>query len=275
MRQELSCYTPTITHQLIISMELSSLSSRPRAQSAVFVVVLAGLFFLASFYALGYQVKKINESAAKVSINGKKTIDVVSDRATYTATLSLEQNTTQAKQTYTDFDQKVATFISHMQSEYNIGDPDTIEKNFVSEQVSPAYTDSQTRIAYPSKTRLIQSVTIISKDVKKIKKLAESRGLLTQAGFDFYYDPAIAFEYTQLPELRKTLLKQATDDAKDRAKAIASNTGQSVGKLVDIDSGSVSVYAKGKEDDEGWSTYNKDTIDKTVSVVVRATFELE
>ncbi len=256
-------------------MEFSSpTTNKFQPSSAVFLIALAGVFFLASFYSLGYQVKKINESSPQVSINGKKTTDVVSDKAIYTATLSLEKNTSDLKNTYTEFSTKMESFITYLKDN-GISSTDQIEKNFISEQTTPAYVDYQTKASYPSKTRLTQSVTITSTDVEKIKKLGDSRGEMAQSGFELYYDPTIAFEYTKLPELRKTLLKEATDDAKERAVAIASNTGQSVGKLVEIDSGSVSVYAKGKEEDVGWSTYNKDTIDKTVSVVVRATFELK
>ena len=78
-----------------------------------------------------------------------------------------------------------------------------------------------------------------------------------------------------LPQLRVSLLGAAIKDAKARASAIAQSGGSSVGALETASSGVVQVLAPNSTNVEDYGQYDTSSIDKQVTVTVRANFYVQ
>jgi len=111
----------------------------------------------------------------------------------------------------------------------------------------------------------VEMITSIS---KKVPSLAEQGAIAAVQSLEYYY--------SKLPELRISLLSEATKDAKARAQKIAEGTGKSIGSVEKASSGVVQVLPPnsiGAVSDYG--NYDTSTIEKEIMVTVKASFELK
>lgn len=123
----------------------------------------------------------------------------------------------------------------------------------------------------PKQYELRQNVVVNSTDVSEITKLSNGIDSVVGQGVLFQSDGAQYF-YSKLSDLRVSLLGDALKDAKARAKEIAKASNGNVGRLKSATSGVVQVLAPNSTDTSDYGTYDTSTIDKNVSVTVRATF---
>jgi hypothetical protein len=82
----------------------------------------------------------------------------------------------------------------------------------------------------------------------------------------------LEFFYSKLADARITLSGEAIKDAKSRAQSIASASGDKVGKLQSVSGGVIQVLAPNSTDVSDYGTYDTSTIDKVISLSVRAAF---
>lgn len=126
----------------------------------------------------------------------------------------------------------------------------------------------------PRQYDLRQTVTVQSDDLKKVKSVADSVGVLVNQ--DVMFQPyAVEYYYSKLPQMRVKLLGSAVADAKSRANAIAETVGDSIGPIRSASSGSVQVVAPNSVNVEDYGSYDTSTIEKDVVVTVRATFAIK
>ena len=123
----------------------------------------------------------------------------------------------------------------------------------------------------PKRYELRATVTIDSKDVAKVTQIGNDIDGLAALGVLFQTYGAQYF-YSGLAEARVALLGDAVKDAKARAKEIAKASGGRVGKLKTATSGVVQVLPPNSIDVSDYGSYDTSTVDKEVSVTVRATF---
>jgi uncharacterized protein len=123
-------------------------------------------------------------------------------------------------------------------------------------------------------TRLSQSFEIRSADVDGITRVSQKAGSLIADGV-----PLQAFApeylYTKLSELRVALLEEATRDAKARADAIAKSTGVQVGAVRDARMGVFQITPRYSTEISDYGVNDVSSIEKDVTAVVRATFQLK
>lgn len=146
-------------------------------------------------------------------------------------------------------------------------------------EMSIGYTAPQ--YAYPEKSAPVltgysvsRQVIVRSKDIAKMQETANS----VEPFMGKEYTVSIStleFTYRGLDEMRVRLLAKAIADAKARAKAIADESGRSVGALRTSSSGVVQVLPKGGVDVSDYGTYDTQSIEKEIMVTVRAGFSLE
>lgn len=121
--------------------------------------------------------------------------------------------------------------------------------------------------------QLSQTITVQSGDVHKltaiaadIPSLAAQGGIVSVQSLEYYY--------SQLPDLRVSLLTDAVKDAKARADKIASGTGRSIGAVRSASSGVVQVLAPNSINVDDGGAYDTSSIEKEVMVTVKASFDL-
>lgn len=123
----------------------------------------------------------------------------------------------------------------------------------------------------PKRYELRATVSVDSKDVAKITTISNAVDDLAAQGVLFQTYGAQYF-YSRLADARVSLLGDAIRDAKARAKEIARASGGRVGKLKSATSGVVQVLPPNSIDVSDYGSYDTSTVEKEVSVTVRASF---
>ncbi|MDS3861542.1 SIMPL domain-containing protein [Thermosynechococcaceae cyanobacterium BACA0444] len=122
--------------------------------------------------------------------------------------------------------------------------------------------------------RLVQSFEISSPDVDGIAKISRSSTDLINEGIPFVSDPP-QYLYTNLSKLRVEMIKEATQDAKERADAIAGVTRSQVGPVRSAETDAFQITARYSTDVSGGGSYDTQTIDKDITAVVSVTFSVD
>jgi hypothetical protein len=124
-----------------------------------------------------------------------------------------------------------------------------------------------------SSYNLNQNVFIISGKLETIEKLSlnpeffAERGLLLQMS-------NLSYLYTKLPDLKKQLLSDATADALQRAKEVASSAKVRLGKMREAKAGVFQITEPYSTDVSDYGIYNTSTRNKSISVTLSAVFDL-
>jgi uncharacterized protein len=124
-----------------------------------------------------------------------------------------------------------------------------------------------------SSYNLNQNVFIISAKLDTIEKLSlnpeffAERGLLLQQS-------SLSYLYTKLPDLKKQLLSDATADALQRAKEVASSAKVRLGKMREAKAGVFQITEPYSTDVSDYGIYNTSTRNKSISVTLSAVFDL-
>lgn len=126
----------------------------------------------------------------------------------------------------------------------------------------------------PKEYTLRQTVEVHSEDVDKITAIAKDIQGLIQGGVVFSSD-SLEYYYSQLPELRVSLLSDAIKDAKARAQKIAESSGKKVGSIKSASMGVVQVLPLNSIEISDYGSYDTRTIEKEVMVTVKALFILK
>lgn len=117
-------------------------------------------------------------------------------------------------------------------------------------------------------------VTVSSEDVAKISTLSSSLSKIADQGV-YLSEMNVNYYYSKLPDVRVALSGDAIKDAQSRAGAIASASGQKIGKLKTVSSGVVQVTAPNSVDVSDYGTYDTSTIEKDITFSVRAGFVIK
>ncbi len=111
-------------------------------------------------------------------------------------------------------------------------------------------------------------------DLDGVEELSKSISSLISQGVEIT-SQAPAYYYTSLDDLKHQMLRQASEDALDRAEEIASGSRGKVGKLQNASMGVFQIVGKNAGEDYSWGgAFNTSSRHKTISVTVRATYAL-
>jgi hypothetical protein len=121
---------------------------------------------------------------------------------------------------------------------------------------------------------LSQQIIVDSTDVDLIQKLSlELTNSLSEYKI-FAQINSVEYFYTKLSDLRVELLQSAAKNAKERAVAIAGSTGGTIGSVRDASQGVFQVTGKNSIDVSDYGSYDTAAIEKKVTAIVRASFEV-
>ncbi len=119
-----------------------------------------------------------------------------------------------------------------------------------------------------------QYIDVSSKDVEKIKEISTDMQNLADKGIEMHIDRP-EFYYSNLASVKIELLKEASKDAKERAKSMLSATGSSVGKVKQIKMGVFQITPPDSTDVSDYGVNDTSTIDKKVTAVANVVFKVK
>jgi uncharacterized protein len=121
---------------------------------------------------------------------------------------------------------------------------------------------------------ITQTIIIESDNVESVRNLSlNAPSALSILGI-WAQTVSVEFYYTKLSTIRAELLEEASKNAKERAEAIAKSTGSAIGGVRDASQGVFQVTQKNSTDVSDYGNYDTSTIDKKITAVVRASFEV-
>lgn len=212
-----------------------------------------------------YKVKALDNS---LSVTGSAKKVVVSDQAKWTGSFSRTVTVGDIKVGYQQMAKDLAA-VKKFFKDNGIEEKDlTIVPIFMNEQYN--YNSDTNE---PPKYILQQNIEFRSADVKKVTELANKTQDLIQSDVLFSaYAPE--YYYTKLPEIRVALLGEAIKDARQRADKIAESGGSKVSKLTQAAVGVTQLLPLNSIEISDYGTYDTSSIDKEVTITVRAAFGL-
>ena len=122
--------------------------------------------------------------------------------------------------------------------------------------------------------RLTQRLEIRSAEVEKYAQLAQQANELINEGINLVSQPP-EYLYTKLSELRIEMVAEATKDAKARADAIASSTGNQVGAVRSAKTGVFQITSRNSTDVSDYGIYDTSSLEKDITAVVSVKFGMK
>lgn len=123
--------------------------------------------------------------------------------------------------------------------------------------------------------KLTQDVTIESKDVEKVEKIAREVTELLNDGVQFYSVPP-RYYYTKLSDVKLDLISKATEDAKNRDEQIAAKSGANLGDVLRANMGVFQITGQNSNEDYSWGgTFNTRDKNKTASITMKLTYRAD
>jgi uncharacterized protein len=225
-----------------------------------------GFSFVVGMLIIGAFLVKSRQEQKSLKIVGYANKQFVSDLVKWNLTVQKTSDIDGLKTAYKSLAADIGAFKQYL---ITSGIP---EKEISIQPITsnPMY-DNMGRI---STYNLNQNVFIISSQLEKIEKLSlnpdffADRGLLLQMS-------SLSYLYTKLPELKKKLLAEATADALERAKEVASSGKVRLGKLREARAGVFQITEPYSTDVSDYGIYNTNTRNKSISVTLSAVFGLK
>lgn len=119
-----------------------------------------------------------------------------------------------------------------------------------------------------------QRIEIESSDVNKIKEISLDIPSLIEKGVNFNVEQP-EYHYTKLSALKIDIQADAAKDAMVRAKKIAQSTGRSLGSIRDARMGVIQITPKLSNQVSDYGINDLSSIEKKITAVVNASFEID
>jgi len=119
-----------------------------------------------------------------------------------------------------------------------------------------------------------QQITILSKDVDNVEKMALNPVVFLKEGITFQ-ESNLNFFSTKTDELKKALLSKASVNARERAEEIVADTDMKINKLISAKAGVFQITEPYSTDVSGYGVYNTNSRHKTIKVTVSSVFGLK
>lgn len=232
------------------------------------IIIAAAIIITAGI--LGHAWKRTHLRTETISVTGMASQDFISDLIVWNGYFSADATTT--KEAYAQI-KKDGEVIKEFLLKKGLNDSDIV---FSSVNINSNYEyvydkDGNSSRKFKGYT-LSQNVTIESKKVDKVETVSREASELIDLGVNLIsYSPQ--YYYTKLSELKINMLSKATEDARSRAEAIATNSHASLGSLKKATMGIFQITAQnGDEDFTYGGVFNTSSKDKTATVTIRLEF---
>ncbi len=233
-------------------------------------VSIAGVFFLVGVIIITATWKSNYNTNQTITVTGSASKDIVSDLAILKGTLTAQSATADAA--YRQLESERPILLKFLASK---GFPETkvglsaITHYPIYETAANGY-QTQNISGYNYK----QQIEIQSNDVNKIKQISIQVASVIEQGVNFNVNPP-EYHYTKLAQLKIDMQAAAAKDAMIRAEKIAKATGRKLGPMRNARMGVLQITPKYSNEVSNYGINDISSIDKEITAVVNASFEIE
>ncbi len=122
--------------------------------------------------------------------------------------------------------------------------------------------------------KLVQQITVESKDVFMIEKISSESNELLKLGISFE-SFAPNYLYTKLNDLKIEMLELSSKDAYTRATKMAENSGSKIGRLASANQGVFQITGRNSNEIDDYGVNDTYSIQKTIKAVVTMEYTIE
>ena len=232
--------------------------------------LLMALALVIASIILAIGMGNIRDKGATITVKGYAEKNIKSDNAHWNIWVSARSNT--LSDGYSQLKAMKAKIYDFLRLE---GYPDTslVEGNV---ETSPIYAlnsqgfQTSEVIAY----NVQMSISVSSRDVFKIENSSKKIFELLGEGININSEPP-QYYVSDIGKYKIDMLSLALADAKVRGNEIAKGTNNEIGKLKYARQGIFQITAINSTDVSDWGIYDTRSIDKTIKLVVDATFYIK
>jgi uncharacterized protein len=240
-----------------------------RKSSLFYGLATLGLSLALGLFFVSGALRDIRRGNEEVTVTGSARRAIRSDFAVWRVTVSVQSpSLVTASQELASGTERVRAFLRTE----GIADSQLTVKPVEAVGISETTPDGR-ETGRVIATRASQSFEVRSRDVDAITRTSQRAATLLAEGVPLQA-PSPEYSYTGLGEIRIALLEEATKDAKQRAEAIASSTGARVGAVRDARMGVFQITPRFSTEISDYGVNDVSSIEKDVTAVVRATFQL-
>jgi uncharacterized protein len=248
-------------------MQTSSLDRFPQLFAGLAALSLA---LVISSVVGANAIRTVKQSNDALVITGSAKRPIRSDYVVWRVSISSQQPTAQAA--YQELKTRTERVQRYLQEQQVPDDAITLSaiETYAIPEVSANGRETGQTLAY----RLNQRLEVRSNEVDRITKLSQQSTDLLNEGIPLVSEPP-QYLYTQLSKLRIEMVAEATKDAKARAEAIASSTGDRVGAVRSAETGVFQITARNSTDVSDSGIYDTSSIEKDITAVVSVKFGMQ
>ena len=237
-------------------------------------IIFVALIFLGAVALLSGGLKGFRSQSKKsISVTGMAERNFQSDLIVWSASFSAESS--DLPMAYSQLKEQREAVASFLKGKNVPADAIAYSSISISRE-SDRYEDSDGRSYYRFRGySLTQSVTITSKDIDATEAVSRqiseliNRGIEIESGSPRYY-------YTKLNDLKSQMLKDASEDARNRAKVIAEGGSVSLGKLQRSSMGVFQIVGQNSDEDYSWGgSFNTTSKMKTATITINSTYAID
>ena len=240
------------------------------AASAIAAVALVVSVFLLAGGMKGFR----SRSAKTIAVTGKAERTFTSDLIVWTATINSESLTLSTA--YSELKERQKAVADYLKSKQIPADAITYSSVDITKQHDSFYDSEGSRVVSTFRGYLLkQTVTISSKDIHSIKAVSRQISELINQGIEIE-SGAPRYYYTKLNELKIQMLKEAAEDARNRAKVVAEGGDSQLGSLELSSMGVFQIVGENSDEDFSWGgSFNTSSKVKTASITVSSTYAIK
>lgn len=236
--------------------------------------ILSALAIVIAAFILGHAVINRNRPQGTIIVTGLGESNFTSDLVVWEGNFNRESN--DLKTAYASLEKDRNAVTTYLKSK---GIPEA-QLIFNAVNTNPLYQQNysndgrflgQTFQGY----QLNQSLVIESKEVEKVEKISREITELLNQGIAFYSQQP-RYYFTGLESLKLEMIAKATEDARIRAERIAENSDSDLGDLINANMGIFQITGQNSGEDYSWGgTFNTSAKNKTASITMKLTFEVD
>ncbi len=245
--------------------------------------LVIGISIIITALILGTAFKNRNENLDTISVVGLGTTDFISDEILWSG--SFATKSFDIKEAYNKMisDQKIVAdfFMSKgfKKEEFTFGAVQ-FNKRFREVRIENPENVYQTKYEQVfDGYEATQTITFSAKKnpdlMKRIEEVSSKTSELINSGIELTSN-SIQYTYSNLPNLKHSLIEKASKDASERAQKIVKTADGSLGKLKSASMGVFQITGQGSTEEDSYGgnfdTYSKN---KTARITVRLEYELD
>ncbi|MDF2156595.1 SIMPL domain-containing protein [Algoriphagus sp. CAU 1675] len=236
--------------------------------------ILFAIAIIVAAFILGNAVINRNKAQGTIHVTGLGETNFTSDLIVWEGNFSRESR--DIKSAYSDLEKDRKAVTEYLKSKGIPADQLVFNAVITNPMYQQNYSNDgrymgQTFTGY----QLNQSLKIESKEVEKVEKTSREITELLNQGIAFYSQPP-RYYYTGLESLKLEMVAKATEDARVRAERIAENSQAKLGDLINANMGIFQITGQNSGEDYSWGgTFNTSSKNKTASITMKLTFEVD